>query len=215
MPIIEYSRGSHLSFISRRPSLHSAPLSFWRFWRSTMDLDTHTQHATRAHTTRARSVRRPSVYIYAYKVHSTFSSLPDLGGTTPGHATSPNTTASASSVPASGSRAPVTMSSPSTAPASAAAASVASKTSGPDADIDFFKSLLRFRTVSSEGANGSYRECANWLASQCEALGLQTEVSLSCSTRSARPSPALPSQLSEASAYLPLLTDNRTTSSDY
>lgn len=40
--------------------------------------------------------------------------------------------------------------------------------------VQLFKTLLKFRTVSSEGTSGSYRECAAWLHQQSEALGLKT-----------------------------------------
>jgi aminoacylase len=43
--------------------------------------------------------------------------------------------------------------------------------------VDFFKTLLEFRTVSAEGPNtGAYRNCVNWLQEQCSAIGLQTKI---------------------------------------
>ena len=42
--------------------------------------------------------------------------------------------------------------------------------------IDFFKTLLQFRTVSAEGPNGAYRACVTWLQEQCTAIGLTTKI---------------------------------------
>jgi aminoacylase len=47
----------------------------------------------------------------------------------------------------------------------------------PDFCLDFFKTLLQFRTVSAEGpVNGAYQACAQWLATQCQSAGLTTKI---------------------------------------
>jgi len=44
-------------------------------------------------------------------------------------------------------------------------------------DIDFFRKLLQFRTVSAEGpVTGAYRDCCHWLEAHCRELGLSTQV---------------------------------------
>ena len=46
-----------------------------------------------------------------------------------------------------------------------------------DKDVEFFRTLLKFRTVSAEGpTNGEYRACVDWLAAHCAQLGLETQV---------------------------------------
>ncbi|GBG27573.1 Aminoacylase-1 [Hondaea fermentalgiana] len=37
-------------------------------------------------------------------------------------------------------------------------------------EVEFFRDLLRFRTVSAEGPTGVYRDCAEWLASRIKEL---------------------------------------------
>ena len=47
----------------------------------------------------------------------------------------------------------------------------------PRACLDFFKTLLRFRTVSAEGPRtGAYTACVAWLDAQCRAVGLETRI---------------------------------------
>lgn len=47
----------------------------------------------------------------------------------------------------------------------------------PDFCLDFFKTLLQFRTVSAEGPEtGAYRACVDWLATQCQSAGLTTKI---------------------------------------
>jgi hypothetical protein len=44
-----------------------------------------------------------------------------------------------------------------------------------DPDVQFFQNLLRFRTVSAEGAhNGAYVACVNFLEAKCRSIGLLT-----------------------------------------
>jgi aminoacylase len=51
----------------------------------------------------------------------------------------------------------------------------------PDAEVDEFKTLLRFRTVSAEGPeNGAYKECTQWLKTKCEELGFDCQVVEPC-----------------------------------
>ena len=43
--------------------------------------------------------------------------------------------------------------------------------------VDFFKTLLEFRTVSAEGPNtGAYQSCVHWLQVQCQQIGLTTKI---------------------------------------
>jgi aminoacylase len=39
-----------------------------------------------------------------------------------------------------------------------------------------FKEFLRIRSISGEGADGAYAECAEWLCKQGEEIGLKVEV---------------------------------------
>eukprot|EP00967_Tisochrysis_lutea_P150044 scaffold289543_cov35-Tisochrysis_lutea.AAC.1 len=44
-------------------------------------------------------------------------------------------------------------------------------------EVEFFRTLLRFRTVSTEGpTNGEYHACSLWLQTACEDLGLSTSL---------------------------------------
>lgn len=46
-----------------------------------------------------------------------------------------------------------------------------------DSEVEEFKTLLRFRTVSAEGPiSGAYKECAQWLVTKCEELGFSCKV---------------------------------------
>ena len=47
----------------------------------------------------------------------------------------------------------------------------------PRVCVDFFKTLLRFRTVSAEGPRtGAYVRCVEWLDAQCRGIGLETRI---------------------------------------
>ena len=43
-------------------------------------------------------------------------------------------------------------------------------------EVEFFKQLLRFRTVSAEGPRGEYARCAAWIKERCEDMGLQARI---------------------------------------
>lgn len=46
-----------------------------------------------------------------------------------------------------------------------------------DSDVEFFRRLLKFRTISADGPkNGEYRACVNWLRLECDKLGLSTQI---------------------------------------